>query len=93
MMETINEKTMFLDDINTGFNACTDGTIMRTLTDGVYKIIEMWTSGGNKILRMELKGMRLHGRCTEWNNETGDIIYDEYYQDGHRIDIHCNRLY
>lgn len=68
------------------------GDIMRTLTDGVYKIIEMWTSGGNKILRMELKGMRLHGRCTEWNKETGEIISDNYFNNGYMIDIHCNKI-
>lgn len=69
------------------------GDIRRIMNDGEYRLVEQWTATGNKVCRYELRNARPHGRSTEWDPETGNIISDEYYQDGHRIDIHCNRIY
>lgn len=69
------------------------GDIRRIMNDGEYRLVEQWTATGNKVCRYELRNARPHGRSTEWDPETGDIISDEYYKDGHRIDIHCNRIY
>ena len=71
----------------------TGGEFSRISRDGNYATIEKWAANGNKICRYETYRNRLHGRQTEWDVVTGNIILDVCYNNGHRIDVRGNRIY